>query len=231
MTTIINSFDDFKNWLGSGSAELGSDITINDTSYSNSAPPFTLGVGYTFDGKGYTIFVNTGTGFNGVIKLAGGTIQHLNLVITSATLANACGWVAYGINSSTITGAYGTIYNVSVNASLVSAQTNAGGISGARSACKSNGSSFVLADSTYNLTIANCKYVGAFGQGGGCILGKYSSNINNLNDGASGGGVISIENCYVQITGSGSNGGGIFGSFCAKNYTGSNNIIKRCIIN
>ena len=231
MSTAIGSYADFVNWNGSGNVYLTTSITITNTSYSSTTMPYTLNSGQTFDGKGYTITVdNGGANFNGLFKLNGGTIHHLNLQITTGALSSGSGWLVYGSNTSSITGAYGIVYNTFVTNSGGSMETNCGGLVGVRAAVPSDGTIYVTGTSANNLNIVDCGYHGLFPNGGGGILGKFASNIKSANDGTYGGGVITIKKCFVNITGSGSNGGGIVGSFMGKNYSGANNIIQQCIV-
>lgn len=231
MGTPIGSLGNFLSWNGSGSAYLTAGFTVDNT-YSSGSTPIVLTNGQTFDGKGHTITISNGAAnFNGLFILRGGTIQHLQLNVTSAVLANECGWLVYGIDSASVTGAYGIVYNVYVNASAGgSIGTNNGGIVGARAGVRSNGSSYVTGSSTYNLNVIDSKYYGPISSGGGGILGKYSSNVTGLNDGSNGGGTILIENCVVIASALGIDSGGIVGSFMGKDYNGNNNNIKKCIV-
>lgn len=161
MSTAIGNYSDFLTWNGSGSAYLTDNIVINDTNYSSSSNPFTLASGQTFDGKGKTITINSGQNFNGIFILQGGTIQHLNVVITSASLSSNSGWLVYGSLNTAINGAYGIIYNVSIdNTSTASMGSNTGGIVGAYASVATDGTFLITGSYINNLTIADCKYIG-----------------------------------------------------------------------
>lgn len=233
MSTAISNVLDFENWGGIGDAHLTNDITFDgsQTYTQNSSNLFALISGQIFDGKGYSITFNTSNTVYGLFKLSGGTVQHLIVVILNGTsLSSSCGWVAYGTTTTTVSGAHGTIYNVSVNNSGILG-SNCGGFVGAYASVPSNGTSFVSSiDETYNLTIVDCQYYGPItGQCGG-ILGKFACNATGISDGASGGGVIRIENCYLNISMNGVGSGCIVSQYMAKNYLGDNNIIKKCIV-
>lgn len=231
MATPIGSYSDFINWNGSGSAYLTAGITIDNASYSSTTIPFTLGSGQTFDGKGYTITLSNGaSNFMGLFNLQGGTIQHLRFNIASASLQNNAGWLSYANGLKTTNGACGIIYNVYVNPSGLPMGSNCGGFVGIYAANQSNGSSFVTGSASNNLSIVDCRYNGRFSSGGGGILGKFPCNITDAADGTNGGGVITIQNCFVNIVASDTNGSGIAGTYMAKNYTGANNVINRCIV-
>ena len=197
---------------------LTSDITItSDTQF------LTIGGDYvTFDGKGYTVTINTGGIYPGLIKNGSsiGPINgYSNITIKDIKLSsalnqqhrNTAGWIGqdgFGYNATNV-----TIDNCHSNTTLIS--TNGGGIVGRSSSA----------------TINNCSSTGTIGAGGGGIAGRFfSGTISNCystgNISTSAGGIMggfsigTVINCYS--TGNISlNAGGIMGTDAGNNNAGS----------
>jgi surface protein len=198
---------------------LTSDITITDASHY-------LVIGgdnVTFDGKGFTITINIGGIYPGVIKNGSSvgpvngysnvTIKNVKLSATTDQLINTGGWIgqeSFGYNAINV-----TIDNCHSNTTQIG--TNAGGIVGRYSPAR----------------VTNCSSTGAIGIGGGGICGKYfSGTAVNCHSagyiGGNAGGIIgsfstgTATNCYSTGTIVGNGSGGIMGSDASTNTAASN---------